>query len=298
MWSVDKIPSQSGKIALVTGANSGIGFEAAKVLVSKGAEVILACRNVNKGEEALAQIKSDDPDANVHLMTLDLASLSSVKEFSEAFTSKYQKLDLLINNAGVMAPPFGRTADGFEMQFGTNHLGHFALTGHLLPLLEAADSARIVIVSSLAHRFGRINFNNLNSEKRYSRWVAYGQSKLANLMFAKEIQRRLESKGSDIVAVAVHPGFSATNLQRYMPGATWMNSLFSQSQEAGCLPTLFAATEANIRGGEYIGPDGFFEMKGNPRNAFATNTSGSRSKAKKLWDESERLTNVAYLSVA
>ncbi|MCG8672189.1 MAG: oxidoreductase [Pseudomonadales bacterium] len=296
-WSVDQIPNQSGKLVLITGSNSGIGLEAAKVLAKQQAHVVLACRNPEKGTAALEEIKAEIPTATVDFMQLDLASLDSVRSFTEAFKAKFDHLDVLINNAGVMAPPFGTTADGFESQFGTNHLGHFALTGQLLPLLEAAESGRVVVLSSIAHRMGKINFNNLNSEKRYSRWIAYGQSKLANLMFAKELQRRLEKAGSKVVAVAAHPGYSSTNLQRYMPGAGVMNKL-AQSQFEGAMPTLFAATEAGIRGGEYVGPDGWMEIKGAPKIAYVAKKARNAEVAAKLWDVSESMTNVKYLTAS
>lgn len=294
-WSIEQIGNQSGKRVLITGANSGIGFEAAKVLAGKGAEVVLACRNLDKGEAAVQALKGACPDASVALFQLDLASLDSVKIFSDAFKEAYSSLDVLINNAGVMAPPFAKTKDGFEMQFGTNHLGHFALTGQLLPLLEASDQGRVVVVSSLAHRVGKIDFDNLNSEKRYMRWPAYGQSKLANLMFAKELQRRLDKAGSKVLAAAVHPGYSATNLQRYTPGGVIMNKI-AQSQLDGALPTLYAATDAAIQGGEYIGPDGWLEVKGRPKPAYVAAKANNEKVASRLWDVSEALTKVNYLS--
>lgn len=294
-WDISQIPSQAGKRVLITGANSGIGFEAAKVLVGKGAEVIMACRNQEKGQAALDDIKAANPQGKVSLMALNLASLESIETFAEEFRNKYQSLDILINNAGVMAPPFSKTADGFEMQFGTNHLGHFALTGHLLPLLDAAEAGRVVVVSSLAHRIGKINFDNLNAEKRYSRWPAYGQSKLANLMFAKELQHRLHTAGSKVIALAVHPGYSATNLQRHTPGGAIGNKL-AQSQLEGAMPTLYAATEAGVKGGEYIGPDGWLEIKGRPKAAYVASKAKDKQVAAQLWEASEQLTKVNYLS--
>ena len=294
-WDLDSISDQAGKRILITGANSGIGFEAARELAARGAEVIMACRSQEKGKAALEAIQAAVPDANLTLMSLDLASLDSVSRFAEEFRSRYDRLDVLINNAGVMAPPLTRTADGFEMQFGTNHLGHFALTGQLLPLLEAAGAGRVVVVSSVAHRFGKINFSNLNAEKRYLRWPAYSQSKLANLMFAKELQRRLQAQGSRVIAVAVHPGYSDTNLQRHTPGGAIMNRI-AQSQLEGAMPTLYAATEAGISGGEYIGPDGWMELKGRPRKAYVAPKARDAAAAARLWDVSEDLTRVRYLS--
>lgn len=293
-WELDSISDQSGKRVLVTGANSGIGFEAAQVLAGKGVEVILACRNQTKGEAALAAIRQAHPECQVSLMALDLSSLQSIAAFVEEFKSRYTSLDVLINNAGVMAPPFSRTADGFEMQFGTNHLGHFALTGQLLPLLEAAEAGRIVVVSSVAHRFGKISFSNLNGERRYWRWPAYAQSKLANLIFAKELQRRLQKQGSKVIAVAVHPGYSDTNLQRHTPGGAVMNRI-AQSQLEGAMPTLYGATETGLKGGEYIGPDGWMELKGRPRMAYVAPKARDEAVASRLWDVSESLTSVSYL---
>lgn len=297
-WSVENIPNLQGKRVLITGANSGIGLEAAKVFAAKGAQVILACRNAEKGTQAMEIIKQATPQANLKLMNLDLSSLDSVRSFCDDFKKEYNHLDILVNNAGVMAPPYAKTQDGFESQFGTNHLGHFTLTALLLPLLEQSEAGRVVVVSSVAHRVGKIRFNDLNWEKRYSRWLAYGQSKLANLMFAKELQRRLTANGSKVIAVAVHPGYSSTNLQRHIFGGNLMNALISQSQEKGALPTLCAATHEGLKGGEYIGPDGFMEMKGKPDFAYSAPLSNDESVAKKLWEVSEQMTQEAFLSAA
>jgi NAD(P)-dependent dehydrogenase (short-subunit alcohol dehydrogenase family) len=295
-WSVDDITDQSGKTVLITGANSGIGLETARILAAKGSEVILACRDKKKGDEAVDEIATSLPEAAVSSMTLDLADLKSVKGFARAFKRKYKTLDILINNAGVMAPPKGQTSDGFETQFGTNHLGHFALTGLLLDLLEKTPESRIVTVSSLAHRFGRIAFGDLQSEKRYSPWKAYGQSKLANLMYAIELQRRLQERGSSVISLAAHPGFSATNLQRYLAGGELLTPIVSQSAKAGAWPTVYAATEPSLTGGEYIGPGRLFETRGLPRRARVSWLARNRRAARKLWDASEQLTGVAYLS--
>lgn len=297
-WSTASIPNLSGKTILVTGANSGIGLEASKIFAAKGARVVLACRNPEKGQAALASIRELTPAADLDLMTLDLSSLESVRQFSNEFTQRYEQLDILVNNAGIMVPPYTKTADGFESQFGTNHLGHFVLTARLLPLLEKSGQGRVVVVSSVAHRFGHIRFKDLNWEKRYSRWLAYGQSKLANLMFAKELQRRLKQQGSNVIAVAVHPGYSNTNLQRHVTGGSLFNSIFSQSQQEGCLPTVFGATNPDLKGGEYIGPDGWFEMKGKPDRAFSNRKSNDERTAKKLWDVSEQMTQETFFSVA
>ncbi|MEE2732737.1 MAG: oxidoreductase [Pseudomonadota bacterium] len=297
-WSIDSISDLNNKTILITGANSGIGFEAAKVLAAKGAHVILACRNPSKGQAAIDAIKRDHAGAQLTLMSLDLSSLQSVRDFCAAVAARVDHLDVLVNNAGVMAPPYSKTADGFESQFGTNHLGHFALTALLLPLLEKAEAGRVVVVSSVAHRLGNIRFHDLNWEKRYSRWQAYGQSKLANLMFAKELQRRLQQRGSKVIAVAVHPGYSNTNLQQYMPGSQLLNSIFSQSQSAGALPTLCAVTQPGLSGGEYIGPNGFLEMQGKPDLAYSTRRSNDTAIAQRLWDVSEQMTGESFLSAA
>jgi NAD(P)-dependent dehydrogenase (short-subunit alcohol dehydrogenase family) len=294
-WSVDSISDQSGKTVLITGANSGIGLEAARILAAHGAEVVLACRNKENGTRAVKSISAEHPEAAVSAMVLDLADLQSVKKFANAFKRKYETLDLLINNAGVMAPPKGETKDGFETQFGTNHLGHFALTGLLLDLLEETPGSRIITVSSLAHRFGRIAFRDLQSEKRYSPWQAYGQSKLANLMFAIELQRRLDECGSGTLSLAVHPGFSATNLQRYVPAGELLTPVLSQSAEAGAWPTVYAATQESLKGGEYFGPGRLLETRGLPKRARISRAARSRRVAKRLWDISEELTGVSYL---
>lgn len=277
-WNIDQISNLDTKTVLITGANSGIGLEAAKILASKGAEVILACRNPAKGKMALEKVQTLSGSSSASLMELDLANLESISAFTNEFSKRYKKLDILINNAGVMAPPFSTTKDGFESQFGTNHLGHFALTGQLLPLLEEADQGRIVILSSIAHKVGKINLENLNGEKYYQKWVAYGQSKLANLMFAMELQRRLSHSGSKVISVAAHPGYSATNLQQYMTGGALMNRI-AQSQEKGCLPTLLAATSDEISGGDYIAP------KANDLHV-----------ASRLWDVSQEMTGIRYLT--
>jgi NAD(P)-dependent dehydrogenase (short-subunit alcohol dehydrogenase family) len=294
-WSVENIPDQSGKTVLITGANSGIGLEAARILAARGAAVILACRDEQKGDEAAEEIATALPDAAVSSMKLDLADLDSVKSFARAFKRKYKTLDILINNAGVMAPPKGLTRDGFETQFGTNHLGHFALTGLVFEVLENTPDSRIVTVSSLAHRFGRIAFRDLQSEKGYFRWKAYGQSKLANLMFAIELQRRLQEGEFDVMSLAAHPGFSATNLQRYVAAGELLTPILSQSAEAGAWPTVYAATEPTLRGGEYIGPGRVFETRGLPRRARVSWAARNRRAARKLWDVSEQLTGVTYL---
>ncbi|OUS23662.1 short-chain dehydrogenase [Gammaproteobacteria bacterium 45_16_T64] len=294
-WNIDQISNLDAKTVLITGANSGIGLEAAKILASKGAEVILACRNPTKGKAALETVQALSSSDSASLMELDLASLESIRAFTAKFSKKYSKLDILINNAGIMAPPFATTNDGFESQFGTNHLGHFALTGQLLPLLEAADFSRVVVLSSVMHRMGKINLENLNAEKYYQKWIAYGQSKLANLMFAKELQRRLEQAGSNVMAVAAHPGYSATNLTQHTVIGTMMKKV-AQPQDKGCLPTLFAATSNSIAGGDYIGPDGWMEIKGNPQIAYVAPKANNLHVASRLWDVSQEMTGIRYLT--
>ena len=296
-WTPEQIPSLNGKTILVTGANSGLGLESARLLASRGAEVIMACRNQAKGQQALEEIKEEFPDARLVLMALDLADQQSVKDFAEAFKSRYSHLDILINNAGVMAPPLSRTKDGFEMQFGTNHLGHFALTGLLLDALEKADAPRIVTVSSVAHKLGRIYFDNLNAENGYFRWTYYGQSKLANLIFSRELHRRLREKGSKISAIAVHPGYSDTNLQSGTAFAVF-NRFFAQPQRMGCYPSVFAATSSDAHSGEYYGPNGFMEMAGYPAAAQMRKLARNEEVAQRLWQVSEKLTGIHYLQSA
>src|SRR3954470_25016073 len=254
-WDVEDIPDQTGRIAVVTGANSGLGLVAARELARHGALVVMACRNLDKGRAAQAEVAATASGPKPELEELDLASLASVRAFAERFRRGHEHLDLLINNAGVMAPPRKRTADGFELQFGTNHLGHFALTNLLLPLMEGREDARVVTLSSTAHKMGRISFDNLDGDRYYFRWRAYGQSKLANLLFALELDRRLRSQGSTVKSLAAHPGYAATNLQTASPPLIdrvvmrVSNKLVAQSEEMGALPTLFAATEPGLAGG-------------------------------------------------
>src|SRR5271166_302054 len=273
-WTADDMPDLSGKTIVVTGGNSGIGYEAALEFARKRAEVILACRDLGKARTAAAQISASSPGARVGVMELDLANLASVRGFSDAFHLEHPALHVLCNNAGVMAIPYRQTVDGFEMQFGTNHLGHFALTGLLLDRLLATEGARVVNVSSGAHRMGKIRFDDLQWHNGYRKWMAYGQSKLANLLFTFELQRRADAAGAKLLSVACHPGYAATNLQAagpQMQGSSgmeslWgtMNGIFAQSAAMGALPTLYAATSPDVRGGDYIGPDGIAEMWGHP----------------------------------
>ncbi len=293
-WTTKQIPNQSGRVAIVTGANSGLGFETSRALAARGAEVVMACRNLSKGEEAIAKISAESPDATLVLMQLDLSSLDSVATFAEAFRAKYARLDLLINNAGVMAIPYAETAEGFEMQFGVNHLGHFALTGRLIDLLLATPDSRIVSVSSNFHRFGSMNFDDLNSQQGYSRWQAYGQSKLANLLFTYELQRRLSQLDTNTIAVAGHPGYSATNLSGDGKLVGLLTALVAQSAEMGALPQLYAATAPDVVGGEYFGPDGFMSQRGYPERTKGKDEAYDPVSAERLWTVSETMTGVTY----
>jgi NAD(P)-dependent dehydrogenase (short-subunit alcohol dehydrogenase family) len=305
-WIEQYIPSQTGKTALITGANSGLGFEAAKVLAGKGAAVTLAVRDTVKGDAAAAAIRTAVPGAELAVAVLDLASLASIRTFADAFAGTHGRLDMLINNAGVMAVPRRTTADGFEMQFGTNHLGHFALTGLLLlPLLLTTPAARIVTVSSGAHMFGKINFDDLQSERSYSKWGAYGQSKLANLLFAYELQRRLAAAGSSVISVVAHPGYASTNLQSVGPemegsrigkqAMSAANRVLAQSAAMGALPEVYAATSLAVRGGDYIGPTGFMGQRGFPKKVKSNARSHDQAVAARLWAVSEELTGVSYV---
>jgi NAD(P)-dependent dehydrogenase (short-subunit alcohol dehydrogenase family) len=308
LWIEQNIPDLAGKVAVITGANSGLGFEAAQILAAKGAHVVLAVRDAAKGKQAAGEIKRVVPAAGLEVLSLDLASLTSVRRFAEAFPAAHSRLDMLINNAGVMAIPRRVTTDGFEMQFGTNHLGHFALTGLLLPLILRTPSSRIVTVSSGAHMFGKINFDDLQSERSYSKFGVYGQSKLANLLFAYELQRKLQAAGGGAsggaISVAAHPGYASTNLQAVGPqmdgsklGARTMsaaNRVLAQSAAMGALPEVYAATSPDVRGGDYIGPDGFMGQKGFPQKVGSNSRSYDQEVAARLWAVSEELTGVGY----
>ncbi len=297
-WDAERIPDQTGRIAVVTGANSGLGLVTARELARKGARVVLACRNLDKGRAALDTCERAIAGAAPELEELDLASLTSVQAFAERLKEKHDGVDILVNNAGVMAAPRRRTADGFELQFGTNHLGHFALTGHLLPVMEGRDDARVVTLSSTAHKFGRIAFDNLNGDRRYFRWRAYGQSKLANLLFALELDRRLRAAESSVRSLAAHPGYAATNLQTAAPPLVDRlvmkvgNAVIAQSDEMGALTTLFAATQPGLDGGMYIGPDGPGEHRGHPKVVQPNSAARDEETARRLWEVSEELTGV------
>ncbi|MDM3854806.1 MAG: SDR family NAD(P)-dependent oxidoreductase [Aphanizomenon gracile PMC649.10] len=295
-WNTENILSQKGRIVIVTGSSSGIGYETARVLANKQASVIIAVRNLEKGNKALAKIIQQNKDADVRVMELDLANLASVKNFAENFQKNYSRLDLLINNAGVMIPPYSKTTDGFELQFGTNHLGHFALTGQLLKLLISTQGSRIVNVSSGAHNFGKLDFDDLNWEKRnYAQWTAYGDSKLANLYFTYELDRKLKEQGINTLVNASHPGWTATELQRTAGDVMkYLNGIFAQDITMGALPTLRAAIEEGLKGTEYFGPNGFMEISGYPVKVESNQLSKDRAIAQKLWVVSEKLTSVKF----
>jgi NAD(P)-dependent dehydrogenase (short-subunit alcohol dehydrogenase family) len=296
-WTTANIPNQSGRTAIVTGANTGLGLETAKALAAKGAHVVLAVRNLEKGEAAVEWISRSVPNADLELQRLDLGSLKSVREAADEIRAGHDTIDLLINNAGVMTPPKETTADGFELQFGTNHLGHFALTGLLLDRLLPVAGSRIVTVSSIGHRFSRgIRFDDLQWERSYNRLQAYGQSKLANLLFTYELQRRLV--GQHTAALAAHPGGSDTELARHLPRAAqravpFLRPLF-QEAAMGALPTLRAATDPGALGGQYYGPDGLGEQKGHPKLVTSNERSYDIELQRRLWSVSEELTGVTY----
>jgi len=296
-WTEQDLPDQTGRLAVITGANSGTGLEAARVLARRGAAVVLGCRIPGKAQDALRALQADCPGAAVETVALDLGSLDSVRAAAEVIKVRHRRLDLLLNNAGVMVPPFGRTADGFETQLGTNHLGHFALTGLLLGRLLATPGSRIVTMSSMAHKQGTLQFDDLGFERGYRPWAAYGQSKLANLLFTYELHRRLGKAQSATLALAAHPGWSRTNLQRHVQARRLMSlvgTLFSQSSEAGALPLLRAAVDPAARGGEYYGPSGFLELKGHPVVVSSNGQSHDEAVQGRLWQVSEQLTGVVY----
>lgn len=303
-WTANDIPDQTGKIVVITGANSGLGYETALALARKNAHVVMTSRSIEKGEKARAEILKQVPNAQVDVMRLDLANLASIREFVEAFINRYDRLDQLYNNAGVMALPKSKTADGFEMQFGTNHLGHFALTDLLLPKLLSTPNSRVVSVSSGAYRtVSAINFDDLMGEKSYSRYGAYGQSKLANILFANELNRLLVAAGSSTRSMAAHPGLSHTNLQSNTADTSGnlferaiysvMMPIMSQSQAMGALPQLYAGTSPNAEGGKYYGPS-FLGVRGYPHEEKLADTALDEQAAARLWALSKELTGVTY----
>ncbi len=294
-WDSRLMLDQSGKVVIITGGASGIGFEASRALAEKKATVVMAVRNTDKGRAAAETIGKKHPRADINVMKLDLADLASVRSFAGAFAKRYSRLDLLVNNAGVMAPPYGKTADGFELQFGTNHLGHFALTVLLVDMLKQVDGSRVVTVSSGAHFFGAIDFDDLNWEKRrYNAWQAYGDSKLANLYFTRELQRLLDEKSFSVLSAAAHPGWAATELQRHHWWIKLMNVFFAQSAAMGALPTLYAATAQDVHGADYFGPGGNSGLKGYPAKAKSSKSSHDMQIARRLWEVSEEMTGVRW----
>jgi NAD(P)-dependent dehydrogenase (short-subunit alcohol dehydrogenase family) len=303
-WTVENIPDLTGKVIIITGANSGIGFEAAREFARKGARIILASRNKNKAEAALSQIQTEIPGSRAEILQLDLANLKSVQQFAESFKKNYDRLDTLLNNAGIMMVPYGKTKDGFEKQFGTNHLGHFALTGLLIDLLLKTPGARVVNISSNAHHFGEMNFSNRMYEngEGYSPQKAYGRSKLANLLFTYELQRRFNTIEVETIALAAHPGISNTNLGAHI-FKRWrlrilqpLMELMLQSAAMGALPGIRAAVDPEVRGGQYFGPDGPKERSGYPVVVLSNEASYNLNDALQLWEISEKLTGVSYLN--
>ena len=293
-WTTADVPDQTGRVAVITGANTGLGFETAAALAEHGAHVVLAVRNLDKGKDAATLISRRSPNASVALQELDLTSLDSIRAAADQLRSDNDRIDLLINNAGVMMTPKSTTKDGFELQFGTNHLGHFAFTGLLLDRLLPVPGSRIVTVSSIGHRVGRIRFDDLQSERSYGRMRAYGRSKLANLLFTYELERRLV--GLNTIAVAAHPGSSSSELSRNVPPL--VQALFTplelQGADMGALPTLRAATDPGVLGGQYFGPDGFAEMRGYPKVVASSGRSHDVDLQRRLWAVSEELTGVTY----
>jgi NAD(P)-dependent dehydrogenase (short-subunit alcohol dehydrogenase family) len=300
-WTARDISSQTGRIAVVTGANSGLGKSIARELARAGASVTIAVRDTDKGEQATADIRRDVASADLSVQRLDLADLASVRSFAEAFAADHDHVDVLVNNAGIMAPPRRLTADGFESQIGTNHLGHFALTGLLLPTLLAAPAPRVVTMSSEAHWIGKMRFDDLQFERGYNNWRAYGQSKLANLMFCFELARRATEADTALVSVAAHPGYAATNLQFAGP-AHWYerafmtvgNKVIAQSADMGALPALYAATVPGLPSGSFVGPDGLLGGRGHPHVVSAAAKAYDGEAWNRLWELSEQLTGVTY----
>jgi len=301
MDQTHNLSEQKGRIFIITGANTGLGYENTLSLAKKGAKVIMACRSLNKANAAKDSIKAEVPNADVEVMEIDLSSLNSVRNFAKAFQSKYDRLDVLINNAGVMMPPYTKTEDGFELQFEANFLGHFLLTGLLMDTILKTPNSRVVNLSSIAHKSGKINFDDLQSEKKYSASEAYGQSKLACLLFAFELQRRLEKAGHDqTISTAAHPGIATTELARHMPKIVYtiirytIAPFITHAPKEGAKPTLVAAI-GNAEGGDYFGPTGFQEFKGKPGKVSGTAMATDEDLAKRLWEKSEELVGLKYL---
>ena len=300
-WTAEMMPDQSGRVVVITGANSGLGYESALAFARKGAQVVIASRNTAKGDAARTRILQAVPQADLNVMALDLASLASIRAFADALTQRYDRLDILMNNAGIMAIPRSLTKDGFETQFGVNHLGHFAFTGLLLPLVRATANSRIVTTSSSAAWMGNIQFDDLQSQRKYGRWAAYGQSKLANMLFAFELQRRLAASGATTLSASAQPGYAASNLQSTSATISnsgldrlfyWISMGTAQSAAMGALPQLRAATAPDVKGGEFYGPR--FFMRGYPVRARAVKRAYDLDVASRLWQVSEELTGVSY----
>ncbi|MFE4829217.1 oxidoreductase [Streptomyces sp. NPDC056672] len=295
-WNLSSVPDQAGRTVVITGANAGIGFAAAAMFACKGAHVVLACRDPRKAADAVGKIRAMRPSGSVEPGPLDLADLDSVAAFAGHFRKGHDRLDVLVNNAGVMWSPPSRTEQGFDLQFGTNHLGHFALTGHLLPLLLHTRGARVTTMTSLAQNFGRIDFDDLNWRRRpYSRGAAYNQSKLANMMFVLELQRRLTASGSALAVTAAHPGWTSSELTRHShPAIRRVSPLVGMKPEVGALGLMRAATDPTAPGGSYWGPRFFFETKGHPSAARISRRAEDTAVAARLWEESAVLTGVTY----
>ncbi len=302
-FNLDSVPSQKGRVAIATGANTGIGYETALGLVQTGMKVIMACRNLDKAKQAKKTILDQLPDADLDIIELDLSRLSSVRAFVDTYRQQFSRLDLLINNAGIMIPPYTKTEDGFESQMGVNHLGHFLLTALLLDLMPDTAEARVVALSSNAHKMGTINFDDLQSERKYSRFGAYAQSKLACLMFANELSRKLVAADRKTLSVCAHPGGSDTELSRHMSTTTVKFlkmtglALITHSPANAALPTLYAALAPDVSGGDYFGPKGFLEMSGKPGKVSQSTSALNWDVAQQLWDASEDLTGVTNFCV-
>ncbi|CAN5120336.1 SDR family NAD(P)-dependent oxidoreductase [soil metagenome] len=299
-WRTEDIPDQSGRTAVVTGANSGLGLATTRELARRGARVIMACRSTDKGESVASDIRRQAPEAKLDVRSLDLGSLESIQAFANDLDLEAGRLDLLINNAGIMMTPQQTTHDGFELQLGTNHLGHFALTGLLLDTVQSAEAGRVVTLSSIEHKSGHIEFGDLQSEDGYAPRKAYRQSKLANAIFGVELDRRLRAAGSSAISVLAHPGYSDTNLQTTGPTGPMKailkvgNKLLAQDADTGALPTLYAATAPGVEGGDFYGPDGFKEMRGHPTHVDVIPEARDPGVASRLWDISEELTGIRY----
>lgn len=301
-WTTNNIPDLTGKVIIVTGGNSGLGYESVKAFAEKGAEVILTSRDLEKGEAAKKQMASSNINGNVKVMQLDLMDKSSIKKFAEDYKKKYDKLDVLLNNAGIMTTPYFLTKDGYEAQNGTNHFGHYVLTGLLLDLIKKTSGSRVVNVSSAAHKQGKMDFDNLLFEggKGYTPMKSYGRSKLSNLLFTYELQDQIEKNKVDAISVAAHPGVSQTNLAAHLENKVWFKLLtpvfkmISQDQAQGALPQIRASVDASVKGGEYYGPDGFGELKGLPVKVKSNAASHNKEDARKLWEVSEKLTGVTF----